>query len=113
MAFGTRCIHCGWQESSHYINGETEGEDEKPSIARKNYQHSLETCEGFYPDDPRVEFLTAISEIRRNVTANATPESPEELVSDVTRYAGLEGHLASIAGKRIGATYHAFKHLLH
>lgn len=111
MAYGTRCIQCGFQESSHY-DGETEGCN--PSIPQEGFQHSLRSCKGFESSDPETEFLNAIGELKWNIRGYQNPEDGRELTNDIARDCNFSDRLmASDVAIRIGATYERFKHLLH
>ena len=50
MAYGTRCKHCGWQETNH-VDGVIY-EDQDPEKRIKGFRYNLRNCPGFSSDDP-------------------------------------------------------------
>ena len=64
MAYGVRCLNCGWMETDHGNGGNVE-DDHDPAAARPDYSMSLEACgDGYVPGDPEDELTQMLSEER-------------------------------------------------
>jgi hypothetical protein len=53
MAYGFRCIHCGWQETDH--KGTTTSPEEITKSS-DGFKFSLQTCPGYTPSPEDAKF---------------------------------------------------------